>query len=233
MNNIFVQVPWSQVIEQLPCHAWSKGSFPRLGTLPAWLQPPGAPRALLLQGAPLPRAPADLCPLPCLRESLPCIAAPACPVPITAHPQGTQVKKTGKLCFRSQQKMPLRHKNMRGLTTFWNKWKEKYNQNKNYYQPTTGIWLAVGKDFLAHGLCRWSLSSPPLCTTLLHSTCLLLSLHFSPRHSSTTNIPYLFKKNLLVNYVSHPTNLSLVTAFKFCLFWSLQSLELVEIIGAQ
>lgn len=26
------------------------------------------------------------------------------------------------------------------------------------------------------------------------------------------------KKNLLVDYVSHPTNLSLMTAFKFCLF---------------
>lgn len=70
------------------------------------------------------------------------------------HPQGTQVGKTGKLCFWSpQQKTPLTHGNTRGLTTFWNKWKGKIQSKQNkYYQPNTGVWLATYKNFLAKGL---------------------------------------------------------------------------------
>jgi hypothetical protein len=30
--------------------------------------------------------------------------------------------------------------------------REKYNQNKNYYQLTTDIWLAVGSTVIAMGL---------------------------------------------------------------------------------
>lgn len=102
----------------------------------------------------------DFYPLPSLKGSLLYPVASTCSfqghwplVPISSHPRGTQVKETGKRCFWStKQKMPLRYDNTRGLTTYWNKWKGKHNRNKNYYQPTTGIWLAVGKDFLAKGL---------------------------------------------------------------------------------
>ena len=49
-----------------------------------------------------------------------------------SHPRGTQVGKTGKLCFLSlQQKTPLTHGNTRGLTTFWSKWRENTIKTRN------------------------------------------------------------------------------------------------------